>query len=151
VTESRAIELTRRYTAEPFLDLVTFRADGTAAHTPVWVSGSDSELFVSTFADSYKVARIRANPLVGLAVCDGPGKVAADEPYVAGWARCLDSSEFKAGVRAHRRKYGRHFSVMWPARWPLRLIGKRRVWIIIRVDPDQQLPPIYRLGEETPG
>jgi hypothetical protein len=137
-------QLTHRYATEPFLDLVSFRADGTAAHTPVWVSGDDNELFISTFAHSYKVARVKVNPLVGLAVCDGPGNVAPDEPYVAGWGRVLDASEFKPGVHAHRRKYGRHFGLMWPARWPLRLIGKRRVWIIIQVDPDQPLPEIPR-------
>jgi PPOX class probable F420-dependent enzyme len=137
-------ELTRRYATEPFLDLVSFRPDGSPAHTPVWVSGDEDELFVSTFADSYKVARVKAHPLVALAVCDGPGNVARDEPFVAGWARVLDASEFKPGVRAHRHKYGRHFALMWPARWPLRLIGKRRVWIIIQVAPDQPLPEIAR-------
>jgi hypothetical protein len=34
--------------------------------------------------------------------------------------------------------------MMWPARWPLRLIGKRRVWIIIEVDHEHRLPPIDR-------
>ncbi len=142
--------LTQRFAAEPFLDLVTFRVDGTAAHTPVWVSGTEDQLFVSTFADSYKVARVRNNSLVAIAVCDGPGTVAADENYVAGRARVLDSSEFKVGVRAHREKYGRHFAMMWPARWPLRLIGKRRVWLIIEVDPERSLPPIARPVVQPP-
>ena len=136
------LALTRRYGVEPFLDLVSFRSDGSAAHTPVWVSGDDQQLFISTFADSYKVARIRVNPVVGLAVCDGPGNVAADEPYVAGMAQVLDTSEFRPGVQAHRRKYGRHFAMMWPARWPLRLVGKRRVWIVIEVTPERQIPPM---------
>jgi len=134
-------QLTERFASEPFLDLVSFRADGTAAHTPVWVSGSGDELFISTFADSYKVARIRQNATVALAVCDGPGNVAPDEPYVPAVARILDSSEFKDGVAAHKRKYGRHFAMMWPARWPLRLVGKRRVWIIVVLDPNTELPP----------
>jgi hypothetical protein len=56
----------------------------------------------------------------------------------------LDSSEFKPGVQAHKQKYGRHFAMMWPARWPLRLIGKRRVWILIEVDAEQSLPAIER-------
>ena len=150
VTKDDDRGITQRFAREPFLDLVTFRADGSPAHTPVWVSGSERELFVSTFAHSYKVARVRSNGLVGLAVCDGPGNVASDEPYVAGVARILDSSEFKAGVQAHRGKYGRHFAMMWPARWPLRLIGKRRVWIIIEVDPDRSLPVIERPVIEPP-
>ena len=142
MTGERKRLITERFASEPFIDLVSFRSDGTSAHTPVWVSGSAEELFVSTFADSYKVARIRRNSTVGLAVCDGPGNVRPDEKYVAGVARILDSSEFNVGVDAHKRKYGRHFAMMWPARWPLRLIGKRRVWIIIAVDVDRQLPAI---------
>jgi PPOX class probable F420-dependent enzyme len=64
---------TRRLGAEPFVDLVSFRADGSPAHTPVWVSGDGERLFVSTFGDSWKVRRIRANPVVAVAACDGPG------------------------------------------------------------------------------
>jgi len=144
VTVEKRRILTQRFADEPFLDLVSFRADGTAAHTPVWVSGSRDQLFVSTFADSYKVARVRKNPVVAMAVCDGPGSVAEGEEYVAGRAKVLDSSEFKPGVQAHKQKYGRHFAMMWPARWPLRLIGKRRVWILIEVDAEQSLPAIER-------
>jgi len=70
---------------------------------------------VSTFGDSYKVRRIRANPVVALAACDGPGAVLPGEEYVAGRAEVLDRSEFRPGVRAHRAKYGTHFSLMWLA------------------------------------
>ena len=65
--------LTRALGEEPFVDLVSFRADGSPAHTPVWVSGDGSRLFVSTFGDSHKVARILCDPLVAVAACDGPG------------------------------------------------------------------------------
>jgi PPOX class probable F420-dependent enzyme len=140
--EARAIA--RRLGDEPFVDLVTFRADGSAAHTPVWVSGDGERLFVSTFGDSHKVRRARANPVVAVAACDGHGNVAEDEPYVAGRAVVLDRSEFRPGVRAHRAKYGGHFAIMWPARWPLRLVGKKRVWILIEPMPDVALPPIER-------
>jgi PPOX class probable F420-dependent enzyme len=134
----------RRLGDEPFIDLVSFRADGSPAHTPVWVSGDGSRLFVSTFGDSFKVTRMTANPTVAIAACDGPGAVAPDEDYVAGHAEVLDRSEFRPGVRAHRAKYGRHFSLMWPARWPLRLIGKKRVWVVITLTPGATLPPIDR-------
>lgn len=135
-------DLARRLGDEPFVDLVSFRADGSAAHTPVWVSGDGHRLFVSTFGDSFKVARIRADATVAVAACDGPGNVLPGETYVAGVAEVLDRSEFRPGVRAHRAKYGRHFSLMWPARWPLRLVGKKRVWIVVRLTPGVALPPI---------
>jgi PPOX class probable F420-dependent enzyme len=137
-----ADDLARRLGGEPFIDLVSFRADGTAAHTPVWVSGDGMRLFVSTFGDSWKVRRIGRNPLVAIAACDGPGALLPGASYVAGKAEVLDRSEFRAGVRAHRAKYGRHFSLMWPARWPLRLVGKKRVWIVVVPTPGVALPHI---------
>ena len=137
-----AQQVAQRLGAEPFVDLVSFRRDGSPAHTPVWISGDGRTLFVSTFGDSWKVKRIRANPDVALAACDGPGALLPGEEYVAGRAEVLDRSEFRAGVRAHRAKYGRHFSVMWPARWPLRLVGKKRVWILVVPTPEVELPPI---------
>lgn len=141
-------DLTRALGDEPFIDLVSFRPDGSAAHTAVWVSGDGRRLFVSTFGDSFKVARIGRNPLVAVAACDGPGRLLPGAAYVAGRAQVLDRSEFRDGVRGHRRKYGRHFSMMWPARWPLRLIGKKRVWIVVELTPDVDLvhidPPVVR-------
>lgn len=137
-----ADDLARRLGDEPFVDLVTFRADGSAAHTPVWVSGDGRRLFVSTFGDSWKVRRIRSDPRVAVAPCDGPGRLLPGAVYVAGRAEVLDRSEFRDGVRAHRAKYGRHFSLMWPARWPLRLVGKKRVWVLVDLTPDEALPPI---------
>ncbi len=132
----------RALEAEPFVDLVTFRADGSDAHTPVWVSGDGSRLFVSTFAHSYKVARLRTDPRVAVAACDGPGALLEGATYVAGRAEVLDRSEFRPGVRAHRAKYGRHFGLMWPARWPLRLVGRRRVWLLVTIEPGIALPAI---------
>jgi PPOX class probable F420-dependent enzyme len=133
---------TRRLGDEPFVDLVSFRPDGSAAHTPVWVSGDGERLFVSTFGDSWKVRRVLADPLVAVAACDGPGNPLPGETYVAGRAEVLDRSEFRPGVRAHRAKYGGHFSIMWPARWPLRLVGKKRVWVLVTLTPDVALPHI---------
>jgi len=134
--------LTRALGEQPFVDLVTFRADGSPAHTPVWVSGDDEHLFVSTFRHSYKVARLRRDARVALAPCTGYGELLPGGRYVAARGEVLDRSEFRPGVRAHRAKYGGHFSMMWPARWPLRLVGKRRVWLLLTLTPDDALPDI---------
>ena len=60
----------------------------------VWVSGDGTTLFVSTFGDSYKVRRIRADPRVAVAACDGPGNLLPGEVYLMGTAAVLDRSEF---------------------------------------------------------
>jgi PPOX class probable F420-dependent enzyme len=135
-------DLVRALGDEQFVDLVSFRSDGTAAHTPVWVSGDGRRLFVSTFGDSWKVRRIERDPRVGLAPCTGHGELLPGASYAAGRAEVVARSEFADGVRAHRAKYGAHFSRMWPFRWPLRLVGKRRVWIVVELDPHLVLPDI---------
>lgn len=134
--------LTAALGSEPFVDLVTFRRDGRPVHTPVWVSTDGDRLFVSTFGDSGKVARVRHTSRVAVAACDGPGRLLPGAWYVAGQAELLDRSEFRPGVRAHRAKYGRHFSIMWPARWLFRVAGHPRVWLLITLTPDAVLPPI---------
>lgn len=134
--------LTAALGAQPFVDLVTYRDDGRPVHTPVWVSTDGADLFVSTFGDSGKVARARRRPLVAVPACDGPGNLLPGAAYVAGRAVVLDRSEFRPGVRAHRAKYGRHFSVMWPARWLFRIAGHPRVWIVVRLTPEVPLAPI---------
>ncbi len=139
-------ELTQHLTAtlgsEPFIDLVTFRRDGRAVHTPVWVSTDAQRLFVSTFGDSGKVKRAVNNPRVAVAACDGPGRLLPGASYVMGDAELLDRSEFRPGVRAHRRKYGTHFAIMWPARWLFLVAGHKRVWLLITLTPEVPAPPI---------
>ncbi len=139
---SGARNLTAALGSEPFIDLVTFRRDGTPVHTPVWVSTDGARLFVSTFGDSGKVARARHTPLVAVAACDGPGRLLPGAWYVAGRAELLDRSEFRPGVLAHRAKYGGHFSIMWPARWLFRIAGHPRVWLLVTLTPERPLPPI---------
>lgn len=137
-----AAELTAALGAEPFVDLVTFRRDGTPVHTPVWVSTDGRALFVSTFGDSGKVKRAGNDPRVAVAACDGPGRLLPGAWYVMGRAELLDRSEFRPGVRAHRRKYGTHFAIMWPARWLFRVAGHKRVWLLITLTPQVPAPPI---------
>jgi PPOX class probable F420-dependent enzyme len=134
--------LTAALAAEPFVDFVTFREDSSDAHTPVWVSGDADRIFISTFGHSYKVARARLDPRVAVAACDGPGALLPGAHYIAGRAEVINKSEFRVGVRAHKAKYGKHFAIMWPARWPLRLIGKRRVWIVVTLTPGAEIPTV---------
>ncbi len=137
-----AQQLTAALGAEPFIDLVTFRRDGRAVHTPVWVSTDGQRLFISTFGDSGKVKRARSHPQVAVAACDGPGQLLPGAWYVMAEAELLDRSEFRPGVRAHRGKYGTHFAIMWPARWLFRVAGHKRVWLLITLTPQVPAPLI---------
>lgn len=87
-----------------FVLLTTFRKDGRAVPTAVWVAPLPGGLGVWTGADSGKVKRVRRDGTVTLAVCDRRGRPTG--PAVEGTARVLDA-EGTAQVRAAvRRKYG---------------------------------------------
>jgi uncharacterized protein len=58
-----------------YVSITSFRRDGTAVATPVWVVPHDGRLYVWTGAQTGKVRRIRRNPDVTLAACTVRGRV----------------------------------------------------------------------------
>ena len=61
---------------ERHISLTTFRRDGTAASTPVWVVSDDGRrLLVWSGAETWKVKRIRRDAHVRVAASDAPGNV----------------------------------------------------------------------------
>ena len=64
---------------QKYIDLATFRKDGSAVHTPVWFGEKDDRLYVMTRSDSGKYKRIRNNPKVRIAPCTMRGKITGPE------------------------------------------------------------------------
>lgn len=87
-----------------YLLLTTFRRDGTAVPTPVWVVGDGSLLYAWSAVDTGKVKRIRRDGAVLVAACDFHGK--ADGPAKPGTARLLDAEGTERVRDLIRRKYG---------------------------------------------
>ena len=90
---------------ERHISLTTFRRDGTAASTPVWVVSDDGRrLLVWTGADTWKAKRIRRNSRVRVAPSDARGNARGEA--VEGSARLLgpEAAELVQGLL--RRKYG---------------------------------------------
>ena len=65
-----------------YLNLTSFKRDGTAVSTPVWFVQENGRLFVRTDGDSYKVRRIAHNPSVTIAECSASGRLRG-EPVAA--------------------------------------------------------------------
>src|SRR5205823_10258164 len=71
------------FAGQKYLNLETFKKDGTGVKTPVWfaadpsssLDSNDAKLYVYTIGVSGKVKRIRNNPRVKIAPCDMRGKV----------------------------------------------------------------------------
>jgi len=99
--------------AEKFVSLTTFKKDGAAVATPMWIGCDGDHLLVWTPTDSWKVKRVKNNPRVVLAPCARGGKVREGADPVDGVAEVITEPatvQRLAGVI--RRKYGLMFSVV---------------------------------------
>lgn len=95
----------KRLGAGKYLLLTTFRRDGRAVPTPVWVvPDGDDALGAWTAADSGKVKRIRNRQDVLLSACDVRGKPSGDQ--VAGRAEILGPRDTERYRDLLARKYG---------------------------------------------
>jgi uncharacterized protein len=91
--------------AERHISLTTFKHDGRAASTPVWVVSDDGRrLLVWTGADTWKVKRIRRDAHVRVAPSDARGRVRGDA--IDGEARLLGPDAAAIVQPLLRKKYG---------------------------------------------
>jgi PPOX class probable F420-dependent enzyme len=90
---------------ERYVNLATFRKDGTEVRTPVWIAAAEGVPIVYTNATSWKVKRIRNNGKVRLAPCTARGDIRGD--WVDATARVVDDDAGRdRGIRAFVDKYG---------------------------------------------
>ncbi len=99
--------------AEKFVSLTTFKKDGTAVATPMWVGRDGGQLFFWTPADSWKAKRARNNPRVLLVPCSRGGKVRDGAQQVEGTAEVItDQATVQRLAGEIRRKYGFEFTIV---------------------------------------
>jgi PPOX class probable F420-dependent enzyme len=98
-------------TAIPFADakyvnLRSFKRDGSPVDTPVWFATLDDSIVIFTDGTSYKVKRIRRNPKVELARCDVRGGLLG--PWLPGNCRVVESEPelIRRAYDALNAKYG---------------------------------------------
>ena len=99
------------FAGHKYLNLETFKKDGTGVKTPVWfaadpsssLDSTDAKLYVYTIGVSGKVKRIRNNPRVKVAPCDMRGKVLGD--WVDARAQIVTGEEDIRGVQLLNKKY----------------------------------------------
>ena len=93
-----------QFAKQNYINLQTFKKDGTPVVTPVWFAEDGGELYVYTLADSGKMKRLRNNRRVRIAVSDARGKLKGE--WVDAEARLLDEAESTKGHRLITEKYG---------------------------------------------
>jgi uncharacterized protein len=86
-----------------YINLTTFRRDGTPVATPVWFVSENGSLLVETDGNSYKVKRIRRNDHVTVTSCNAAGR--AKGQAVSARATILPADELPRVERLLHRKY----------------------------------------------
>ena len=125
---------------EKYVLFTTFRRDGRAVSTPVWlVSMSDGEFGFSTGKGSGKVKRLRHTARVTLQGCDRSGSD-AHGPVYDGQARLVTGTELARVRAAITAKYGAMATALGVAesvarRFGVKRFGSERVGVVISLDP----------------
>lgn len=120
---------------DQFFALRTFRADGSAVSTPVWLAPSNGRWYGYTPARSWKVRRIQRTPRVEIAPSTFEG--VPHGPWQPGTGRVLPNSELRIAKRALTAKYGNKFRVfvITTLLGSLRKHGGRAVGLEISLNP----------------
>ena len=92
------------FVTQKYLNLESFKRDGTSVQTPVWFAEDQGVLYVYTLANAGKVKRIRRTPRIRLAPCTMRGHVIG--PWVEAEATIVDATTAAHGHALLRRKYG---------------------------------------------
>jgi PPOX class probable F420-dependent enzyme len=116
-----------------YINLRSYKRDGSAVDTPVWCAPLDGKLVIFTLRESFKVKRVQRNPKVQAARCDLRGKLLG--PWQDGTCRALEDPMHEArAYAALTLKYG----------WRMRvgdffsaLTGRKRRRVVMEITPGQ--------------
>jgi uncharacterized protein len=99
--------------AQKFVSLTTYKKNGDAVATPMWVGRDGDHLFVWTPADSAKIKRVRNDLRVTLVPCGRFGKPNNDAEPVAGTAEVItEPATVRRLAEVIRHKYGLEYWVV---------------------------------------
>ena len=95
----------QQFQNQAFLNLETFRKNGTGVKTPVWFVQDGELLYVRTVADSWKVKRVRNNPQVNVVPCKAQGEPVGE--WVPAQARRVEDAARETEInQLLNKKYG---------------------------------------------
>jgi PPOX class probable F420-dependent enzyme len=92
--------------AAKYISLTTYRKDGAAVATPVWLARDGDALLVITDPESGKAKRLRNNPSVLVSPCDMRGRVKPDAISVPARVELLDEGGTQRALGLISKRYG---------------------------------------------
>ncbi|BAX97774.1 hypothetical protein MSTE_02462 [Mycobacteroides stephanolepidis] len=104
-----------------YVSLTSYRKDGAAVSTPVWIAPADGKLYFFSEVAAYKIRRVRRNSSVTLQPCGVRGQLIPGAPVVTGTARVLDFDDTPKVRKIVNQKY-----------WLLGPLSEFGVWITRR-------------------
>ncbi|MEM3143417.1 MAG: PPOX class F420-dependent oxidoreductase [Candidatus Nitrosotenuis sp.] len=87
-----------------YINLETYKRNGTPVQTPVWFVIDNEQIFVMTTENTGKVKRIKNNPNVRIMPCGMRGEPKGD--WIQAVARFADNSEAEKAATLRNKKYG---------------------------------------------
>jgi PPOX class probable F420-dependent enzyme len=108
-----------------YVSFVSYKKDGTAVATPVWIVPFDGGYAFTSAPDAYKIRRIRNDGRATLAICDMRGKVSRDAKVYLGSAVVLDTAETKKVVALIDSKYWIGTKLLTVMSLIKKIVGKR--------------------------
>ena len=114
------------FVGQRYLNLESFKRDGTPVQTPVWFAEEQGVLSVYTLANAGKVKRIRRTPRIRLAPCTMRGTVTG--PWVEAEATIVDATTAAHALLRHKYGWMKGIGDLFS-----RLLHRERVVITIRV------------------
>ena len=121
--------------AQKFVSLTTYKRNGDAVATPMWVVAQDGRLAFWTPSDSWKVKRARRDARVSVVACNRMGSVPDGAQPVSGHAEVLDGTDDVRRVRAAiKSKYGVVFTVVTLVERVMRRGREDRTVLLVTLD-----------------
>jgi PPOX class probable F420-dependent enzyme len=129
-------DATQRLGEEQYVELTTFRRNGAAVPTPVWIAPDGDRLVVVSVDETGKTTRLAHTARVELRACSVRGTVAQDAARYAGRASVhRDAASIASAKKALGAKYGWWYRALTTVE-PLikRLPGRRARAAIVITD-----------------
>lgn len=107
-----------------YVSFVSYKKDGSAKATPVWVVPFDGGYAFTSTPNAYKIQRIRNDARATLAICDMRGKTSPNATVYLGSAVVLDSTDTEKVVQLINKKYSLGTKLIEIVAFAKKIIGK---------------------------
>ena len=89
---------------QKYVNLETYKKDGTPVRTPVWFMIDNGIIYVMTREKTGKVKRLKNNQNIRIVPCSFKGK--SESEWIEGIAQKVEGEEAEKAIKLRKKKYG---------------------------------------------